>query len=794
MTVLAPAPGVVASGSGHSLAAARPAVAIAIALSFGVLLHDWIPIGWLAYGGAGGGLCLAAAAAWHWRILRRALLLGATVCLGIALGQFHRYHFDELSVRHLLPGEESLVRARLEVIQPPGVRGVGTRHLSQQFIGRLLALQRVDGWHAANDTLLVSIAGHLPELRPGILLEAHGEASFIDPPSNPGEYDWREHFARKSIHARLRITNLQQVQITGDRGEGLLWAARRHVREALGTGFEPSSDHLVLLRALLFGDGSESLDELWADFRASGTAHHLSISGTHIAILATLLMLAGRCLILHPRTLLIFVIVFAMLYAAMTQLSPPVVRSVLLCAVIGFSILLGRNVDPVQCLALAAIGMIIYAPLDLLTPGFQLSFGTVAALMIWTKRVVNWIWSFEHEHDRMARLIQPPRGWAAARHYLLLRGSQVFAAALVASWVSMPLVAIHFQQINPWAIPGSILLAAFVTLALAAGLLKVVISLLLPAAGDLLAGPAGLAAAWMRNTVGWLADLPGAELSLARTPAWAILFYIALFSTLLLPARWSRWRASGPAAALLMLMTLPIWLGWLPDRREHLTVTLLSVGNGACTLIQCPSGQNLMVDCGAMDRPELFERTIRPAMRHLNVQHLDAVLITHADRDHVSALPEIETAFTPVVYRRLRREDQLSFGELTIDVLMPPSNTSLRGNDASAVFQLRWAGRSILFTGDIEQKAISAIGTLGDDLRADILIAPHHGAAEKNTATLLSAISPEVIVCSSGRRLSRPQSMFDQIAAPRPVVRTGRGGAITIQISPDGRYTVDSLR
>jgi competence protein ComEC len=96
------------------------------------------------------------------------------------------------------------------------------------------------------------------------------------------------------------------------------------------------------------------------------------------------------------------------------------------------------------------------------------------------------------------------------------------------------------------------------------------------------------------------------------------------------------------------------------------------------------------------------------------------------------------------------------------------------------------AGRSVLFTGDIQNVPMLALLADPAALKADVLIAPHHGSAEPATKRFLEAVSPSHIVSSNDSTYSQKQRRFDTLVGPTPHHRTDRAGAVTVTISPRG--------
>ena len=75
-------------------------------------------------------------------------------------------------------------------------------------------------------------------------------------------------------------------------------------------------------------------------------------------------------------------------------------------------------------------------------------------------------------------------------------------------------------------------------------------------------------------------------------------------------------------------------------------------------------------------------------------------------------------------------------------------------------------------------------------LRADVLVAPHHGSVEISTLAFIRAVHPSVIVASNSRELTQKQHVFDALASDWPVYRTDRCGTIDVTIAGNGKLTV----
>jgi competence protein ComEC len=329
----------------------------------------------------------------------------------------------------------------------------------------------------------------------------------------------------------------------------------------------------------------------------------------------------------------------------------------------------------------------------------------------------------------------------------------------------------------------------------------------------------------MRLGVGWLAKIPGSDMALPAVPIVLVVIYYALILLPLIPTARARMKwlfRSGAAAACLAALMLPLLIGFAPQHGGgQLKVTLLSVGAGQCAVVELPSGKTLLIDAGSSSISDLQRRTLDPFLRHEGSRSVAGIYISHANFDHFSAVAQavedygVHEVFITPQFRRdavknfparkmLKRLNELkcpiettSAGQTTdlgdgcsLEVLWPPPDESLDANNSCQVMRLTYRGRSILFTGDIQARAESALLSDEASLHADILVAPHHGSAEETTGRLLDAVGATTILASNDRTLSGKQRAFDKLVGDRRLLRTHLCGAITVTVSNKGELAV----
>ncbi len=166
-----------------------------------------------------------------------------------------------------------------------------------------------------------------------------------------------------------------------------LWlgTARRAVNEAIRAVVDTSVAPIAM--ALITGDRTQISYDRRSAYAAAGTAHMLSVSGSHVAlILAILLLLLARL-----RTSMVRLVIAAVLIAAyvvFTGAEPPAVRA----AVMGIAAIGGRHaqrrVDGLNIWALTMLVMLCIQPTMITSVSFQLSAWATLGLIVLPPRLL----------------------------------------------------------------------------------------------------------------------------------------------------------------------------------------------------------------------------------------------------------------------------------------------------------------------------------------------------------------------------------------------------------------------
>ena len=108
-------------------------------------------------------------------------------------------------------------------------------------------------------------------------------------------------------------------------------------------------------------------------------------------------------------------------------------------------------------------------------------------------------------------------------------------------------------------------------------------------------------------------------------------------------------------------------------------------------------------------------------------------------------------------------------------------------NNNSLVIKVKFGSKSFLFPGDIMCKAEKELVAIaGNDLKSDVLIAPHHGSKTSNSELFIDSVNPKTVIFSSewrnSYRFPHPSVLKKYIDRGCRILRSDSHGAITISM------------
>ncbi|MDQ1816991.1 DNA internalization-related competence protein ComEC/Rec2 [Massilia sp. CCM 9210] len=552
----------------------------------------------------------------------------------------------------------------------------------------------------------------------------------------------------------------------------------------------PGKEYAGVIVALVVGDQRSIGQADWDVFNRTGVGHLISISGLHITMVAGLFASLASALwrrsfftgaqlpLLMPaqKVAALTGAAVALLYVLLAGFGVPAQRTLYMLIVVAAALWFGRltQVSHVLCMALGLV--VVLDPWAIASPGFWLSFGAVAAILFATT----------------GRTIVRQSRWRG----MLLVGAHT---QYVVTLALVPLTMLLFSQVSivsPLANALAIPVVSFVVtpLALAGSMLPAPVSTLLLN----VAHYAVQALAWVLT---WCSGLRFAVWNAPTPEPW--LFAFAVIGTLwmLAPRGWPhRW--TGLAAWLPLLTAQPT----APAPGEVL-VTAFDVGQGMAVLIETGT-HRLLYDTGPAYTPESngANRVILPYLKGRGIGFLDGVVVSHSDIDHAGGgrtlLGAVRVGWVssslwpdhPIVkaaprHIRCTGGQQWTWDGVRFEMLHPTvesyADASLKPNARGCVLRITAGEHSILLAADIEaaQEAKLVAGS-AQLLRAEVLLAPHHGSGTSSTPAFLAAVQPRLVLFQVGyrNRYHHPKTevvgRYEKLGIER--LRTDESGAIML--------------
>ncbi len=666
--------------------------------------------------------------------------------------------------------------------------------------------------------------GLVPSIKPGQrwhlvvrLKRVHGNA-------NPHGLDYEVWMLEQGVRATgtVRTNNSVESKEENQLLDEFVWSpghvlerTRFWLRERIFNAL-PSAPYVGVLSALVVGDQREISASDWNIFNRTGVGHLISISGLHITMIAGIFAGLMHYLWRHsfftraqlplwmpaPKIAALAGLLAASLYVALAGFGVPAQRTLWMLLVFAIAVWSGRPVSNTNILCLALGIVVVIDPWAVLSPGFYLSFGAVAVLLYASvgrselaseSSMPDGVWPKIVTQLRMAARLQYAITLGLVPLTLLLF-SQISVVGPVANALAIPLISF---VVTPLALIASVLPTPLAEFCLA--IAHAVVAFLAHILEYLSASPIAI---WQRPVPTW----------------WMFLLAVVGLVWLLAP-RGIPLRFFGGICCLPML----IQPAQRPEK-DSMQVTVFDIGQGAAVLIET-NQHRLLYDTGpglSLDSNS-GTRILLPYLQARGISHLDRLVLSHSDNDHVGGASSIlRNIDVDQLLSSLAEDHALSsqannsqrcvagqewvWDGVHFEMLHPVpviyTSDKWKPNALSCTLKISTKSHSLLLAGDIEAiQEDQLVNRISQKLKSDVLLAPHHGSGTSSTATFLQTVAPRIALFQVGylNRYHHPkpevmQRYHDFGIKP---LRTDTSGAITLQFGDAlnvSEYRVDHAR
>lgn len=425
----------------------------------------------------------------------------------------------------------------------------------------------------------------------------------------PYQADYSTLFLRRGVVAEAFVEE-ENIRATGFDPSVKAWFARRqceivHILAHSGL----SDDACALLTALVAGEDGELSESLRENFRITGVAHALALSGFHVGVIV---MLVGFALFplrafrrLMPLRMLL-VIVALWFYAGMVGLPDSVVRAAVMVSVYLIATMIGRGANPFNSLCVAVLVILAVSPFSLFSAGFQLSVCAVIGILVFARHF---------------NPFSPKNGWR-------FRVAEAVSVTLAAVLGTMVPTLLYFHRFPLLFMFANIVVTALLPLLMFGGVAVVV------------AGCFACRMPWLEWTLnhlvnfidsftGWLARFGWNVIDGVYLTGWQaaliVLVTLALGVAVGVRRRWA-WISLGCCAAL-CLSGMPLCVARFPESEAFI------VGNKATApvLVRHASEVVLIPRCRPHRVAEAVDRATRELKDYFSVCGVDTVRVISGD-------------------------------------------------------------------------------------------------------------------------------------------------------------------
>jgi len=530
-------------------------------------------------------------------------------------------------------------------------------------------------------------------------------------------------------------------------------------------------DAASLGKALVLGDRRDFAPAFSDRLRLTGLSHLFALSGMNVGFLLAIVWgITG--LLCVPRIARLFLLLPAvLLYMELGREAPSLVRASIMAAFFVAANLLYRRNDILNMVAGAVLLELLWRPLDLLDAGFLLSYLAVIGIL------------GEYGFIRERLLI----GVGQARS-MWIRGTVNLAAATTGAQIgTLPLVAFLFHRAPLLGALGNLIAVPGFAVLLLWSVVLLFVESAAPSLSGMVSASMNALSFVLAKSVEFFSVLPLASLMVPDfSPIFLVLLY-GFVGWIMAGAvlRRLRWMVGGA----LMAGTFAVWGAFIGSLDHRPELSFISVGHGDAILFS-EGEHSVLIDSGPSFGDWSAADRILAYLEDRGIRRLDAMILTHADNDHMGGAAEI-LARIPVAaiysngdsgdthtllhtrmasqargvpWKTLTAGDRLILANgVSLTTLSPDAglkDDASSSNRRSLVFKLECSDASALLAADIDSLTEKDLLLWGNTLDVDLLKVAHHGSKSSSCAAFLTVVSPRISIISTSttNRFHHPDS------------------------------------
>lgn len=624
----------------------------------------------------------------------------------------------------------------------------------------------------------------------GSLVVVQGDYRAFTHATNPGEFDSADYYRIMGQQGRVMDCRIVVQSTACDVFREKMYRIREYLSLLADACF--AEEDASVIKAMLLGEKGTLRADLKELYQQNGIIHILAISGLHLSVIGMGCYRLFRKVRVPSAVNIILTIGIMYCYGTMTGMGVCMLRAYIMFGIHLCAKLIGRTYDLLTAVTVAVLVVLVQQPLYIQHSGFLFSFGAICGIGIFLPAAERNLFG----HSRLEKALM---------------------SGIAISLSTLPVYLCFYYEFPPYSVLLNLIVIPCMTFVLVGGLMTLGMAACFLPFGTVAAYPVHLLLVFYEKCCNICLSLPDSKWITGCPKPWQVAVYLGILLGLV---AWNH-RLSKLCFRQGMLCALLVLSIKLP---QGLQITIVDVGQGDCIYLAEDSGIHMLIDGGSSDKSDVAKYQMMPYLKHEGVSHLDAIVVTHPDSDHISGiramleetdtsgisvgtlyLPDVGEAGRNEGYRELEQlaraaavsvkylsvGDTLKCDEVMLTCLHPEKGWDEKeANAYSTVLYLEYGSFTALFTGDLEGEGEKlVVERLDDFLPAQgitLLKVAHHGSKYSTDEALLKAVNPKLALISSGRnnRYGHPhEELMERLKdSGCYIYRTQESGAITVRV------------
>jgi competence protein ComEC len=433
---------------------------------------------------------------------------------------------------------------------------------------------------------------------------------------NPAAFDYKKYLNRKRIYGMVSLSEADKIEIIKKESGNLFFSKiiiplRRWILGVFDQTL--SGNHKALLSGFLLGETRDIPKDVYNMFRDTGTVHLLAVSGSNVGLVILIIFYLLRLARVPKFPLTFITLISIFIFSNLVNNQPPVVRAGIMASVALLGILLYKDLEILNLVSFAALGILFFYPPILFDVGFQLSFACVFGLVLIVPKLTQMVSKYvDRSHKNLWRWIIYPS-----------------ITSLAVEITVIPFLAYYFNLVPLVTIVANLFIVPLAGLSIMLSCVTLFSAVFSPFWAGIFSASNWLCLDLTLRLTNLFSTLPIAKLTVPSPSIFSFIIYY-LFVWLILSSIPHKRKAI--IFSLVIIGAVYAWERVLSNENHLLKLTFLDVGQGNSMVLQLPDKQNFLINSGEKwSNFDSGEYVVVPFLNKNGITKIDRFILTDND-------------------------------------------------------------------------------------------------------------------------------------------------------------------